>query len=109
MCPVDLAKLWLCNYEFLSAGEGAASWLASYFEGTAESFIDGGVGDAHPIYSKAGWIWDGPKYFVFNDAGYVDKAGAPYVVAIMSSSGEGCKAQLESLVAHLDAAHDELL
>ncbi len=109
MRPCDLAKLWVRNYEFLSLGEGNARWLAPYFRDTSRSFIDAGVGARHAVYSKAGWIWDGPRWFAYDDAGYVDKAGSPYVVAIMSAAGEECGDELRSLAAHLDAAHDSLI
>lgn len=106
----DLAKLWVRNHEYFCQGEANASWLRPYFRHTNNSYINASIGYRHIVYSKAGWEW-GPTshHVVFNDGGIVMKAGAPYILVILSNGRSGTDdGKLQAFVRDLDAAHTEL-
>ncbi len=106
----DLAKLWVRNHEYFCQGEGNANWIKPYFRHTKNSYMDAAIGYKHIVYSKSGWEW-GPTshHVVFNDGGIVMKAGAPYILVILSNGRSGTDdAVLQNFVKDLDAAHTEL-
>ncbi|MDO4206455.1 MAG: hypothetical protein Q4D15_02550 [Lachnospiraceae bacterium] len=106
----DLAKLWVRNHEYFCQGEANVSWLRPYFRHTKNSYINASIGYRHIVYSKAGWEW-GPTshHVVFNDGGIVMKAGAPYILVILSNGRSGTDdGKLQAFVRDLDAAHTEL-
>ena len=104
----DLSKLWVRNYEYFQLGESNANWIKPYFLHTKYSFIDYAI--SHTVYSKAGWHWGpGEHYTVYNDGGIVMKAGAPYILVVLSHGSQGTDdAKLMKLVRDLEAAHNEL-
>ena len=73
------------------------------------SYIDGALGSRYTLYSKAGWIWSGGRYYVWDDGGIVMDGDHPYVLAVMSSASASNRGLLENLVNVLHEAHRELV
>ena len=106
----DLAELWTYNYEYFCSEAANVNWIRPFFLHTKNSFMDAAIGYKHTVYSKAGWLW-GPEawYKVYNDAGIVMKAGAPYILVVLSNGLQGTHdAKLQKFVRDLDEAHYEL-
>ncbi len=105
MRPVDLAKLWVRNYEFFGEREKGASWLQEYFLRSNYTFLRENLASRHPVFSKPGWI-GGVSH---NDAGIIMADDHPYVVAIMSSCDPYACHCLGKLARDLDSAHSEMI
>ncbi|MCQ2508417.1 MAG: class A beta-lactamase-related serine hydrolase [Dorea sp.] len=88
MTPVQFAKLWVRNWEYLTSDEEKADWLKPLYENSLNAVISEGLADENThVYSKAGWIADYSCGTVQNDAGIVDHDNQePYVMVIMSSA-----------------------
>ena len=108
MRPADLSKLWIRNYEFFNSN-GNADWVKPLFRHSSTSFIDDALGSDYAVYSKAGWIWSGGRYFVWNDGALIEDGGHPYVLAVMSSAAASDHQLLVNLVKDINTAHQELI
>lgn len=114
----DMARLWLRNYLYFTSGSAEGSELAALYINPNRSTIKQTLGASYITYSKAGWndatgvLFEGSTYAPSAvDAGIVfagEEGSYPYVVAIMSDYPASLE-KLDSLVAHLDSAHTQLV
>ena len=106
---LDLAKMWLRNYEYFANRQANSEWLVGDFVHTDMSVVDAALGSYRTVLSKPGWMepgtWTGCMQ---NDGAIVIKGDRPYVLAIMSTCNPG-DAKLRQLVWDIDAAHSELV
>ena len=107
--PRDLSKLWVRTYDYFRSTDANSDWVQDYFFHTKNSFIDAALGGSHHVYSKAGWIWESSRYYVYNDAAIVDDGWHPYVMVILSTANSSSSSALQTLATDLEAAHNELL
>lgn len=104
----DLALVWRAGYDYLSAGEGCAEWLAPLLEGTNHSSLHAVLSQRYTVWSKAGWT-DGSNpansglaaTAATNDAGIVFGENGPYVFSVITDAP--CDFNL--LCRTIDAAH----
>lgn len=104
----DFALLWSSMYDYFLS-ETCNTAVRDLYTGTLSSAIYETLGGQYTVYSKAGWIGEGPGsyYNVQNDAGIVMKGEDPYVLVVLSDA-YGRLDLLDHLVAVLDMVHTSL-
>ena len=100
----DLARLWLGNYLYFSAGKEGRI-VGSWFEKPEESSINDVLGKKYRTRTKAGWIDLYGDYCVTVDAGIVYAGGDPYIMVLMSDFPSSLQ-RLNDAVKVLDKVHD---
>lgn len=104
----EFAMLWCAIYDYFIS-ERCDADIRELYEGTMASAIYETLGEQYTVYSKGGWIGEGPGtyYNVQNDAGVVLKREDPYVLVVLSDA-YGRLDLLDNLVAVLDSVHTSL-
>ena len=104
----ELLKLWIRNYEYFTSGQEYSTRVRSWFVRPLASVIGQQLGSSYTTYSKPGWISEGGRYDVANDAGIVMAGNRPYFVAIMTNTPAQFY-KLNSIVWALEEAHNEMV
>ena len=101
----DNAKLWLCDWDFLSGDSEAARALCSWMEASRASAFAAVVGEREGYIncSKAGWESD--TVHGCNEGGFIQTPGGTYLLVIMTSQGGTPDRVLTGLVSVLDDAY----
>ncbi len=107
---LDLAKMWMQGWDYLSSSRANADWARSTFQKVLNSPISARLSGAYTVYSKAGWYPGSGYYCVYNDAGIVRKGNSPYILAVMSSCpGVSGSSLMQNLIGRLDMVHSEMI
>lgn len=100
----EMGKMWLEIYDFLESDREGADYCGELLANVSHSFLLEELGEDCTVYSKGGWIGEGP-YLAENDAGAVLCENHPYVIAVLSTAYTQTD-KLGSLAEALDGIHD---
>lgn len=109
LTSMDLTRMWLSIYPYITGAESGSRSARQILQGSRNSAIDQVLGSTYTVYSKAGWISSNETadYNVYNVGGIVMDEH-PYLM-IITSTARGSATEAQPLVQALEAAHEVMI